>query len=537
MQISILGFISVVLGATIGSGIQVLLPLVLKDFLPMEINITLSWKSFFEGIFMGSAITSLFSMIPILTIRRISPLMTLRSSVANERKLDFGQWFLGFVIAVTLFLFMYRITSSWRDAIVFTVGLGMGFLLLYGFAALIVFLLRIILSPSWPFVFRQGVSNLYRPQNQTKTLILSLGLGTTVLTTLYFIQGLLLSNVSMMDTGNQPNTILYGIETNQVQGVIDSTKNLNLPIIQNVPIVTMKLEAWNGKSKAEWLKDTISSRGNRWAMNREARVTYRDTLADKETLISGVINRAVKEDGDSVFVSLADSYAEALNLKLGDEIVFNVQGTLITCYVGSIRRIEFNNMSTRFFIVFPSGVLEQAPQFSVLVTKTPNADITAQYRNIIVKSFPNVSVVDLASILTAVSDILNKVSYVIKFMALFSLITGFIVLISSLMLSKFQRIGESVLLRTIGARKKIILWINVIEYFVLGFLASISGVILSMIAAFLIANYQFQLDFHVNFWPILLIVFFITTITVVIGILNSKEVLNNPPLEVLRKEV
>jgi putative ABC transport system permease protein len=299
----------------------------------------------------------------------------------------------------------------------------------------------------------------------------------------------------------------------------------------------MKLEAWNGKSKAEWLKDTISSRGNRWAMNREARVTYRDTLADKETLISGTLDRAVKQDGDSVFVSLADSYAEALNLKLGDEIVFNVQGTLITCYVGSIRRIEFNNMSTRFFIVFPSGVLEQAPQFSVLVTKTPNANVTAQYRNAIVKAFPNVSVVDLASILTAVSDILNKVSYVIKFMALFSLITGFIVLLSSLMLSKFQRIGESVLLRTIGARKKIILWINVIEYFILGFLASISGVILSMIAAFLIAKYQFQLDFHVNFLPILLIVFFITTITVVIGILNSKEVLNNPPLEVLRKEV
>ena len=537
IQIIVLGFIAVLIGGAIGSSIQVLLPILLKDFLPMDVNLTLSYTAVFDGIVIGSVITALFAMLPLLEVRHISPLRTLRSSVdeAVEYK-DKLRWLLLAGIILAIFLFMFRITSSWQDASVFTVGLLIAFLVLYGVSTLIIKSLRKLIPHNLPFAIRQGFSNLYRPNNQTNTLILSLGLGTAILTTLYLIQGLLLSNVSMMDSGNQPNTILYGIEKEQIKAVKDTTLAYNLPVIQDVPIVTMKLEAWKGKTKNEWMKDTISSKGNRWAMNREARVSYRDTLGDKEQLVKGNINRPVKNFGDSIYVSLADSYAEALGVDLNDEMIFNVQGTMMKTYVGSIRKIEFNNMSTRFFIVFPSGVLEEAPQFSVLVTKTPDALTTAAYRTAIVKAFPNVSVVDLGSILSSVMDILNKVSYVIKFMAFFSLITGIIVLISSLLLSKFQRIGESVLLRTLGAKRKVILQINVVEYFILGFLSSVTGVFISTVAAFLIAKFQFKLDFYINWLPILGVIFFITLVTIIIGLFNSREVVSKPPLEVLRKE-
>jgi putative ABC transport system permease protein len=446
------------------------------------------------------------------------------------------QWLLYGGIIVAIFLFMFRITTSWRDAAVFTIGLLISFLILFGVSTLIIKSFRKIIPQNLPFFVRQGFSNLYRPNNQTRILLLSLGLGTAILTTLYLIQGLLLSNVSQMDSGNQPNTILYGIESNQIKAVKDSTLNYNLPIIQNVPIVTMKLEAWKGKTKAEWLKDTIASKGNRWAMNRESRVTYRDTLGDKEILIKGNINRPVKNFSDSIYISLSDSYAEALGVDLNDEMIFNVQGTIMKTYVGSIRKIEFNNMSTRFFIVFPTGVLEEAPQFSVVVTKTPDATTTAKYRSAIVKAFPNVSVVDLGSILSSVMDILNKVSYVIKFMAFFSLITGIIVLISSLLLSKFQRIGESVLLRTLGAKRNVILKINIVEYLILGLLSSIIGVVISLFATFLITKLQLELDFYINWLPILGVILFITLVTVLIGLFNSREVVSKPPLEILRKE-
>ncbi len=537
LQITILGFVAVVIGATLGSLIQTALPALLKDFLPMQITLGISWRSFFDGIMIGSSVTALFALLPLLDIRKISPLLTLRSSIDDTiQQKDKWTWALYAAIVLTIFLFMLRITSSWRDALLFSAGLGFAFGILFIVSLLFLYILRKGVPSTLSFEVRQGISNLYRPNNQSKTLILSIGLGTAVLTTLYVIQGLLLSNVSSMDAGNQPNTILYGIETAQVKAVSDTTAKYHLPIMQSVPIVTMKLESWKGIDKSEWLADTIKSKDNRWAMNREIRVTYRDTISSQESLVKGNMYHPVKNQTDTVYVSLADAYAEALGVDMGDEMVFNVQGTFIKTYVGSIRKIDFNNMSTRFFIIFPTGVIEEAPQFHIIVTKIPDAITTANYRTAVVKTFPNVSVVDLGSILTAVNEILNKVSYVIKFMAFFSLITGLIVLLSSLMLSKFQRIGESVLLRTLGAKKKSIYLINFVEYLTLGLLASMSGVLISLLASFIIAKYQFRLDFNMDIWPIIGIVFFITLITVLVGLINSKEVVSKPPLEVLRKE-
>jgi putative ABC transport system permease protein len=539
IQIFVLGLIAVILGAILGSTIQVVLPKLLKEFLPMQINLQVSWDAIFNGIAIGIIITTLFALLPLLEIRNISPLRTIRSVVDDESKEGSGsklRYLLYLAIVGVIFLFLYKMTGSWKESAIFSIGLLLTFLILLGVSQLIINVLRKIKPSGLSFPLRQGISNLYRPNNQTTTLVLSLGLGTAILSTLYLIQGLLLGNVQKMDSGDQANTILYGIESNQIKAIEDTTKMVfNQPVIQSVPIVTMKLEAWKGKSKEEWLKDSTQRR-NRWAMNREARVTYRDTIATGEQLIKGSMDRPVAKLGDSIYVSLGDSYAEALSVKMGDQLIFNVQGVNMTTYVGSLRKIEFNNMSTRFFIIFPTGVLEKAPQFSVLVTKTKDAEATAKYRSSIVKSFPNVSVVDLASILKSLNEILNKVSAVIKFMAIFSLITGIIVLISSLLLSKFQRMNESVLLRTLGAKKNIIYKINFFEYLSVGLLSSIIGVMFSLAATFFIAKYQFQLDFSLEWTPILMIIGFITGITLIIGLFNTREIVNKPPLEILRRE-
>ena len=385
------------------------------------------------------------------------------------------------------------------------------------------------------YVFRQGLSNLYRPNNQTQTLLLSIGLGTAVLTMLFIIQGLLLENVASMETGNQPNTILYGIEKEQKEALANLTEKYEMPIIQQVPIVTMNIAGWKGKSKKEWMSDTTRT-ASRWAINREARVSFRDSLSDDETLIEGEFVGNVSP-GDSVFISLADNWARAMDVTIGDEIVWNVQGAMITTYVGSIREISFRSMNTRFFVLFPNGVLERAPQFQVLVTKSPDAATTARYRRDVVKAFPNVSVLDLGSILTALNDILNKVSYVIKFMAGFSILTGLIVLIASLLLSKYQRVKESVLLRTIGANRRQIFMINATEYAVLGSLSAATGIIISLAGSYFLATRELELEFNIQWLPILGVFLFVVGMTVVIGLLNSREVLNRSPLEVLRREV
>jgi putative ABC transport system permease protein len=497
----------------------------------------LSWKAIAEGVIIGTVVSMLFALIPLLDIKHISPLRTLRSSFEENSNTKYSRSSLIVyaLIVIVLFAFMYSLTGQWMDAIILVSGIGIAFLCLYGLATLLTYTVKRFFPRNWSFVLRQGISNLFRPNNQTKTLIISIGLGTTILTTLFIIQGLLINNVDAMDAGDQPNMILYGIESEQTDSIRNITKSFDLPIIQEVPIVTMRIAAWQGKSKEDWLKDTTRT-ARRWVINREARVSYRDHLEDDEEIIEGEFVKHVNP-GDSIFISLSETYAENLNVGLGDEIVWNVQGSMITTYISSIRKIEFKSMRTRFFVLFPTGVLEAAPQFHVLVTKAPNTTTLANYRRTVVKSLPNVSVVDLASILSTLNGILSKISYVVKFMAAFSILTGLIVLVSSLLLSKYQRIRESVLLRTIGATKDIIYKINATEYFILGSLSAASGIALSLIASFLITTQELELDFELNWIPIVLIFIFIVTLTTLIGLYNSREIVNKSPLEVLRKEI
>jgi len=534
-QIFVLGFIGVLLGAALGSAIQMYLPVVLKDFLPYEVQMAFSAKAFFEGISIGLVVTTLFATLPLLSVRKVSPLRTLRVTEDEGSGFDPLRLVVGLAIILSLFLFLWRVTGSWKDGGGFTIGLIVAFLILMGVTKTITWSVRKFFPRGWSYVFRQGLSNLYRPNNQTQTLIISIGLGTAILTILFIIQGLILRNVSSMDAGNQPNMILYGIEKEQKTELAELTKSYDLPVIQQVPIVTMNLEGWKGKTKKEWLADT-SRTASRWAINREARVTFRDSLAPDEKLVKGIFTGKV-EPGDSIWISLADNWADAMDVDLGDELVWNVQGARITTYVGSFREISFNSMSTRFFILFPHGVLEEAPQFQVLVTKSPDTQTTAKYRSAVVKAFPNVSVVDLGTILSALSDILSKVSYIVKFMAAFSIFTGLIVLISSLLLSKYQRIKESVLLRTIGASTRQILLINATEYAILGALSAATGIVLSLVGSYFLAKYQFELDFMIQWLPILAVFLFVVSVTVIIGMLNSRDVINKSPLEVLRREM
>ena len=145
--------------------------------------------------------------------------------------------------------------------------------------------------------------------------------------------------------------------------------------------------------------------------------------------------------------------------------------------------------------------------------------------------------IDLTTVLEAVDDVLSNISFVIRFMALFSILTGIMVLISSVVLSKYQRIKESVLLRTLGAKSSQIRRINTLEYLLLGALGAFTGILLALLATALLAFFVFNIPFYPNFTQPLLLLIAITSITVLIGLLNSREVLNKPPLEVLRKEV
>lgn len=537
LQIVAMGLLGSILGAALGSVLQMILPVVFGEFLPIEnVSTDISWFSMAKGIFTGMGIAILFALLPLLSIRKTSPLRTLRVSFEeNEGKRDPLRWLVYGLIAAFIAGFTLWQTGDIKVAIAFTVGVGLAFLLLAGVALLLMWFVRKFFPRGWNYIWRQSIANLYRPNNQTLILMVSIGLGTALISMLFFTQELLLSQVQMSSTGDQPNMILFDIQPSQKDELTSLTEKFDLPIIQQVPIVTMRLNAIDSIDKTSRMQDTTSD-VRRWVYDREYRVTYRDTLIDTEEIIKGEW-QGKKYDGGTIYVSLAESIAEDMKADVGTKLVFNVQGVPVETEVGSIRKINWNRVQTNFFIVFPTGILESAPQFNVLITRVPSPEQSARYQQSVVKAFPNVSIIDLTLILKSVDDILSKVSFVIRFMALFSILTGILVLVSSVVISKYQRIRESVLLRTIGASRRQILLINAAEYFLLGTLATFTGIILSFAGTFLVAKFSFKIPFSPNLLPPFLVFLSVTALTVFIGLFNSRDVLNKPPLEVLRAEM
>jgi putative ABC transport system permease protein len=427
-----------------------------------------------------------------------------------------------FLIVLFVFGFSYLQMSSLKQTFFFTGGVLAAFIILTALAYALMWLARRFFPSSWGYLWRQGFANLFRPNNQTLILVVSIGLGTAFICTLFFVQGILINSVTLSSSKNQPNMILFDIQSDQTVAVANLTRSLKLPVLQQVPIVNMRITEINGRTAADYKKDSLNMAAMR-ALDREFRVTYRDSLSDSEEIIEGKWTGKL-EAGKPIYVSIEDAYARRIGVKVGDELKFNVQGAPLKAIIGSTRKVDWNRIQTNFILIFPAGVLEAAPQFHVLLTQVPSDEVSAKYQQTIVRAFPNISILD-------------KMGFVIRFMAAFSIITGLIVLISSVLISKYQRIRESVLLRTIGASRKQILIITALEYFFLGALAAGAGIILSLIASWALAVFSFETSFKPELLPVLLLFLLITSLTVFIGLFNSRGILNRPPLEVLRSEI
>jgi len=539
IQIGAAGLIGSMLGALAGTFIQTILPKVFAGFLPVEVNIALSWPSILGGVVTGIFVSVLFALSPLVSIRKASPLITLRGVEADEStKRDRLKWLIYAAILVFVIGFAFVQLGELDDSLVFTFFIAFSF----GFLALVarfsMWLVNRFFPSSWGYVWRQSLANLYRPNNQTLVLIASIGLGTALITTLYFIQSLLISQVEITTDNDRPNLMVFDIQSHQVEELASLAKSYDLPILQQVPVVTMRVESVNGITLKEVLSDsTIELR--RGPFRREWRVTYRDSLIESEKIVDGELKRFGNRSGHDEYplVSLEHDYARRNHIEIGDTIVWDVQGIPVPSILGSTREIDWERVQTNFLALFPEGVLEQAPQFHVLITRVKDVEEGAVFQREVVKNFPNVSVIDVGLILNTLDNILSKISFVIRFMALFSILTGLLVLVSSVILSRFQRIKESVLLRTIGASRKQIFSINSLEYFFLGSLASLSGIILALLASWGLAYYTFDSSFVPNPLPIILVYLIITGLTIFIGLTNSRGIVSKPPLEVLRNEI
>ena len=534
IQIAGIGLMGGILGSLIGIGLQYAFPAILEAFLPFDVQISISAQPLIMGILLGILMSVLFALLPLLGTWYVSPLEVLRGTDENLIKPRKARLFTLATILLFIFLFSFWLLKDALFGLAFTVGILITFSIMAGMASLFMKAIKKYFPSNWGFTERQSLLNLFRPNNQTMVLILAIGLGTFFISTLYFTKDILLAKTSVENNSENANIILMDVQADQNEAVVNTVLSKGLKVLNNIPIVTMRMHQIKDKLVNDIRKDTTSTM-NQWILNHEFRVTYRDSLLDSEELTDGIWTRERKQ-GEPILISISDNIAGDADVKIGDQLIFNVQGVLMETTIGSIRKVDWGRMQVNFSVVFPKGVLEKAPQFNVLTTNVKNEANSADLQRELVQKFPNITVLDLRQVFTIVEDILDQISWIVNFMAFFSILTGIIVLIGSVRNSKYQRIKESVLLRTLGAKSKQIIKITALEYVYLGILGSLLGILLSLISSQLLATLLFKQPFVPSVIPFLVFLPGITILVLIIGLSNIRSVLKSPPLEVLRKE-
>ncbi len=537
VQAMALGVLGAGVGAAIGVGLQLVFPAVLREFLPFEVPVSISWAAVGEGFAVGFLTCAGFALLPLLAIRRVAPLRAIRrgANFERERRRDPARWVVCGAIAVGVAGFAVMQTGSVKFGLGVSAGIAVAFVALTLSAVALIFLAKRFFPRRWPYVWRQGFANLYRPENRTVLLMLALGLGTFLVFTLFLTRELLLQQVVVAGDGDNPTMALFDIQDDQREEVRGILEGMGLPVLQDVPIVTMRLSHVKGRTVSQIMADpNVETPG--WVLRREYRSTYRDHTVSTEEVVAGEWVERVEEDAAVVPVSVEEGIANDLGLAVGDSLVFDVMGVPIETVVGSIRKVDWQRVQPNFFVVFPAGVLEYAPKFHVLVTRTETEEESAALQREIVREFPNISAIDLSLILETLDSIMSKIAFVIRFLAMFTVLTGLVVLASAVASSRYQRVQEAILLRTLGASRGQVMRIMVLEYLFLGTLAGLSGTLLALGGAWALAALVFKVPFAPDLWAAGGSVLATAAVTVVVGIVSSRGLLDHPPLEVLRAE-
>lgn len=548
VQALAMGGLGSAIGALLGLAVQQVLPSMLQDLLPVDVQVSPSAGAILLGMGLGLWVAVIFALMPLLRIRRVSPLVTLRR---DYERTDEGRDWVRIGAALVLGLSVVGLAilqvRDLRDGLFFAGGIGAALLLLWLASLGLIRGVRRFFPSRWPYLWRQGLANLYRPANQTVTVVLSLGFGATLLATLFLVQHNLLRDLRFDGPGGRPNLVFFDIQADQQQGVVEVIRASGLEPSAPVPIIPMRIRSVKGKPVRYTAADTLeldqedSTRTDStsimgWAARREYRSTWRDTLVGSEKLLQGEWWDGPGSSTGVADVSLELEITRELGVTLGDTIVWDVQGAEVSSVVRSIRQVDWARFEPNFFAVFRSGPLDRAPQTLVTLTRVTDAAQRGSLQRRVAERYPNVTSIDIATIQVAFEKVIDRVALAIRFMAIFSLATGTIVLIGAIATTRFQRIREGVLLRTLGATRGQVLRVVFSEYVALGALSSLMAVVLASVATWAITKWIFESSFALPALSLVGLAASVVALTLAVGFWNSLEVVNRTPLEVLRTD-
>lgn len=536
-QAAVMGLIGAAAGVLLGIGIQFALPMVMKNFLPVDVSVALDGRAISMGLAIGVWVALVFALRPLLALRRVSPLQALRRDTAAleaERNRDVATQAVNLALVASVVLLAFQRAGSVRRGAMFAAGIGGSMLVLWFSAAALSFFARRMVTPRWPYVVRQGVANLYRPANQTRSVVLALGFGAFLVSTLYLVQANLLKQFEVTAAQSKANLIFFDIQEDQRAGLDSILAAQGQRALGYTPIVTMKVAAINGRTPAAW----AASQGipaNNWALRREFRSTFRDTIVATEKLTAGKwFGNAHLPDSLSE-LSLEESPAQEMHVKIGDIITWDVQGVPVATEITSLRSVNWGRFEPNFFAVLEPKALKDAPKSYATIASVQSDSVIALLQRSSVERFPNISSMDLSLVRRTIGQIVSEVSVAVRFLALFSLAMGIPVLFSAVAATRRDRLREGVLLKTLGATSRQIARILLSEYALLGALGALTGMALSFAGAWGLVHFIFGGTFAPALLPAAMIAVAMMALAIAIGLLTGRDVFRETPMAALRE--
>ncbi len=533
LQILTLGFVGSLFGVVFAQGALWFVRWALEAELPEKMSYTVGISAAAQGTLLGVLISMLFSALPLLQVRNIKPKLLLRDeNNASFRKLDPAKWIVAVLCLAGLLSVAVWQAGSILVGSLFLAGLGLTSLFLYLAATVLTRFLSTFRSFG-SFALKQAINSLYRPGNQTRIILLAVGLGAFVVLAVQSLQSNLVREFDFSRNQRLPTLFFIDIQKSQIEGVAKMITERIGEVPEQTPTVRARIAFVNGKPINYAETEVRQQQGQ---IGREFAVTYRPNLDANESVIAGRW-WPPDEPGDIPEVSVEERMAERLKVVPGDSITFDISGRKITVRIANIRKLDLRNTRTAFVFVFRPGVLESAPQsYAATVLSRIGPTDRQRLQREVLGQYSNVQIFDVADIVATVQRLVNNFVIAISFVGSFVILSGVLILIGSIALTKSQRIYENAILKTLGTRRRALATILLAEYGLLGLLAGVIGSTFAAALSFAVSRFVLAIEWE--FDPLLLIagIVITTAVVMIVGALASFDILFKKPLSTLRSQ-
>jgi putative ABC transport system permease protein len=523
IELALIAVIAALAGSVLGFLAQDLLVRLLGDLVRADLPPPTAGPAILGGA-TALAILVGFALPPMLQLKRVPPARVLRRNL-EPPPLRYAISY-GLAVAALAGVLFWLVRDARLVGFV-AAGIAMTLAVLYGAGFLLVWLagrLRGAVGVAW----RYGVANLARRGRESVVQVVAFGLGLMVLLLLAVVRTDLLKDWSASLPADTPNFFMINIPAADTRAFAKFVEDRGLPAPRLFPMIRARMSAINGRPIEEIAVETDRGRG---FAEREQNLSWAETPQVDNKIVAGRWWR--ESDRGRAYVSVATEYQEDLGLELGDRLAFDVAGETIEAEVLSFREVEWDSFRPNFFLVFSPGTLD-----GLAGTWLTSMRLDQEQRRMLVdlvRRFPSVSVFDIDAILAQVRDVIDRASLAVQYVFLFTLAAGITVLLAAIQATRDERRYESAMLRTLGARRRVVLAGVASEFTALGMLSGVLAAVGATLAGWLLAKQVFDLEYAIDPWVWVIGLAAGAVIVGGAGTLAARGVVNHPPISTLRE--